>query len=244
MPVRGRYTTILVDAFDLSGQSNNLAIQAATNQLEVTPFQSAAKQFITEPVEGSMTHGGYFNGGLAGEIEKVLYDRLGTGSAYVTALLNTAVTACPAYVCPATQGSQFQIQSTPVGIITLNAQWMAGSGMLRGIRVHGSQVLATGPQPYIDLGAIGTNGYAILHATSSGGTATNAQVAVKSDDNTGFATPTTHGTFTYSGEGAALMTITGTIDRYVLVDVTSMGGATSLTFTVVIVSFGVTMRVS
>ena len=242
MPVRGIYTQILVDGYDLSGQSNGLEINAQSGQIEVTPFQATAKQFIQEPVESFMTQRGYYSGGSAGDFEKTVYDRLATGSAYITALLNTQVVACSAYVLPATQASELQIQSPATNVITINARWMAGAGMKRGLRLFGGAITGIGSLAYIDLGAAGIlGGFAYLHVTAITGTATNASIAVYSDDNTGFATPTAHGTFTFSATGAAQMVIAGTIDRYARLNVESLGGSGGFTIQGVIAVTGVTM---
>lgn len=245
MAVLGRYTTILVDGYNLDGASNSLQIQVNNGGIDVTPFQSTGKQSLAEPPEATVQHGGYFNGSAAGTMEKTLYDRLDSQSAYVTTLWDTRTTDCIAYICPATGTSNLQINSPVSGVMTVQATWLAGLGLKRGKRFFGGLIGATGAQAYIDLGAVGTNGFAYLHTTNYTGTVpTNATATVQSANNTGFTGATTHGTFTIANIGALAMTITGTINRYVRLNMTSMGSSDNIVLTALIVSNGVTMLAS
>jgi hypothetical protein len=240
-PIRGIYTSIIVDNVNLDGQSNNLQVSVQNGVIEVTPFQSTAKQFLSEPPQGNIVHGGYFYGDTAGSIERETFVRLGEGTNYVSALFGTDTAACVAYVAPGNDATGLQIQAQPSGVITVQGDWNAGSGLQRGIRMFDGTISGTGAQAHVDLAAAGTNGFAYLHVRTITGSATNATITVQSDDNTGFTSAATHGTFTFSGTNGFAMVITGTIDRYVRINATSMGGATSFVVTAIIVSTGVTM---
>jgi hypothetical protein len=72
------------------------------------------------------------------------------------------------------------------------------------------------------------------------GTATNASIVLQSDDNTGFSTPGTECTFTFSAVGGYEQAISGTVDRYVRLNCSSMGGATSFVVVCVAAVSGVT----
>ena len=242
-PIRGIYTSIIVDNVNLDGQSNNLQVSVQNGQIEVTPFQSVAKQFLGEPPQGNIVHGGYFYGNNNDTIERETFFRLGAGTNYVSALFGTDTAACVTYVAPLNDATGLQVQSQPSGVITVQGDWNAGTGLQRGIRMFSGTISATGAQTHVDLGAPGTNGFAYLHVTGITGTASNATITVQSDDNTGFSSATTHGTFTFSGTtgNGFAMTITGTIDRYVRINCTSLGSATNFTVTAIIVSTGVTM---
>ena len=241
---RGRYTTILIDGINLDGQSNNVVVGVQNGQIDVTPFQTDGRVFLVEPPQGTIQHQGYLSDLGPGSFEQETFNRLGQNVNYVSVFLNTALAACPTYVIPDTVADSLQIAAPANGVITIQGNWIAGSGsagMQRGLRLFDGTVSGTGVQTHIDLVTPGTNGFAYLFFRQSGGAATNATVTVQSDDNTGFTSATTHGTFTISALDGYAMTITGTIDRYARVNVTSLGGASSLTFAAIIVSGGVTM---
>ena len=245
-PTRGRYTSIIVDHAVLDGQSNNVEIQIQNGVIDVTPFQVDGRTFLAEPPQGSIRHNGYLSViGGSQPFEGELQARLGLSTSYVTVLLDTTVVACPAYVIHGSQADSMQISAPATNVVTIQGNWIAAAssaaGIKRGVRMFSGALTSTGAQTHIDLGGPGLDGYAYLHVNGIGGTATNATVTVQSDDNTGFSSATTHGTFTFSSRDGYAMTITGVIDRYARVNLTSLGGATSLTLYAVIVSGGVTM---
>lgn len=241
--VKGQYTTILVDGYDLSGYSNNLTIQAQNGQIDVTPFQSAAMVYLAEPVQGTIDHAGYFTGSTAAEMEKALYDRLASQSAYITGLLDTSTAACVGYIVPAGGNSDFQIQAPVANVITVQGKW-AGTGIKRGIRVFSGTISATGAQTGVDFltaSAASAGGFAVLHVTAITGTATDATITWQTAAASNFTGAVTQGTFTFSAIGAQTITSTATIGRWSRINCTDMGGATDFTVQAIVVSNGVTM---
>ncbi|WP_230685363.1 hypothetical protein, partial [Streptococcus pneumoniae] len=88
-------------------------------------------------------------------------------------------------------------------LITANGSWFDGTGIKRGLQVYRGTISATGTTTYIDTGAVGSaGGYAWIWITAVTGTATNATILIQSDDNTGFSSPATEATFTFSGKKA------------------------------------------
>ena len=69
-----------------------------------------------------------------------------------------------------------------------------------------------------------------MHVSAIGGTATSATIDVESSiDNLSFAS---EGTFTFSAVGGFTLALSGTVNRYLRINLTSMGGATSITLQV------------
>ncbi len=242
MATKSTYTRVLVNQWDFSGVSNSLETAINVVREDVTTFQSTAKQFVAIGPEGGITQAGYVTTADADSFELELTDAINdTDSLYVAALYGTDVAKCPAYVARATNADGMTIKAASDKVLTLSGSWGEGVGIVRGYRMASATISGTGAQTYIDMGAVGSaGGLAWLFVQAITGTATNATITVQSDDNTGFATPATEGTFTFSAEGAYEVALSGTIDRYVRINCTSLGGATDFTVVAVIAVSGIT----
>jgi len=135
MAKHARYTRVLVDEYDFSGDSNSLSVSIAAAPLETTGFQEAAKSYVMDIGDASISHNGYLvvSDG-EGELEKEMYDRLGT-TATVAALFGTDDDDCPAYVLTDTSADQFKMDAQLGGVLTVSGNWNGGSGIKRGLRV-------------------------------------------------------------------------------------------------------------
>jgi hypothetical protein len=242
MPVRATYTRLLVDEFDFSGESNALDLSISANMEDCTVFQETAQVYTTTSIDTSLSQKGYFLNSAAGTFEEEIAEGILAGDLHtVAALFGTDTSACAAYVLRSAATNEFTMESKTDAMLTLSGGWSPGEGVFRGLRMFTGSISATGTQTYIDLGAAGSaGGYAWLFVQSITGTATSATITVQSDDNTGFATPATEGTFTFSAVGAQEMALSGAVDRYVQLNCTSKGGATSFVVVAVIAVYGVT----
>ena len=245
---KSRYTRLLVGtdgagaAWDFSSESNKLGVKLSGEKLDDTTFQSSGKTAVAGDPEGSITQSGYWTSPAAGTFDGEMVDAIKNAeSLYVAALFGDNVAACPAYVAEKTTAENVAIEGAIGGLITVNGDWGAGTGIVRALRLASGNVAATGALTYIDLGAAGlSTGRAWLFVTNITGTATNATFTVQCDDNTGFSSPTTKGTFTLSAGGVYVLSITGGVDRYVRLNCTSKGGATSFDLTALIAVTGIT----
>lgn len=249
MAVKGYQTRILVDGYDFSGVSNVAQMACAVGALEYSVFQTAGVLRLPGAAAATLEHRGYYNGKVDGTLEKELYDRLGTTDAvYTTLVLDTAGAIPVAYTLANTWNGQLTLAAPVKELLTVAGQWQgADRRMYRGYQLYRGTISATGAQDYIDFGAAGAvGGVAHLHVTAVVGTATNATITVQCDDNTGFTSPTTLGTFTFSGNATTglqalqLSLGAGVVDRYVRINCTSLGGATSFTVAAVAGVSGVT----
>ncbi len=247
MPIKSRYTRILVgtngngNAWDFSGVSNSLDVEVSSEKLEDTTFQSA-RTFLAGSSAGNIAQAGYYDNSGANTFEQeiaesVINDEL----LYVAALFGTETAACAAYVAPQTSTENMAIGTPVAELITLSGGWGAGTGLKRGVRLFSGTISATGAQTGVDLGVAGTTGgQAWLFVTAVTGTATNATFTVQSATTVGFGSPATEGTFTFTGRGAFAIALSGTVDRYVRLNATGLGGATNITATAIIAVNGVT----
>lgn len=250
MAHRGRYTRVLVGsstwAYDFSGVSNSLEMQLSAERLDDSVFQSAAST-VAGDTTGTITQAGYavLSANEALNFEKRMSEALANDTPLtVAALYMTDLDACPAYVARSTNPTNLETGGQMSGLITIAAEWSQGAGIVRAKRVWAGTIAATGAQSgpaYIDLGAAGADGgYAWLFVQSITGAAVGADVLLQSDDNTGFSSPTTKGLFSFSGAGVVEVALTGTVDRYVRLSTTDMGGATNFMVTALAAVKGVT----
>lgn len=232
MATKATYTRLLINQWDFSSISHSLETAFTAEKQDVTTFQASGKEFLVLGAEGGITHKGYLTGSGANTFEQEIYESIANSeSITVAALYGTNTAACPAYVAPNCNTDGLTLEAPVAGVIAVNGNWGAGDGIKRGLRVWSGTFSATGAQTspgYIDLGAIGSaGGKAWLFVQTITGTATNATITLESDDNTGFTSAATEGTFTFSAVGVQAMTLSGTVDRYVRLNCTSKGGATS-----------------
>lgn len=251
MAIKGRYTRLFVgsstEAWEFTGVSNSLEVSLTTDRLETTAFQDTGAVTIAGDTSGTITQKGYFHDVIAGEFEKEIYESIANNETlYVGALFGTETDACPSYVARATNTGGMTIAGDVGGLITVQGEWFQGTGIKRGVRVWRGTFSATGAQTspaYIDLGSAGAaGGTAWLWVTAVTGTATNAAVQLQSANATNFATPATEATFTFSSASgrAQEQALSGAIDRYLRLNVTSMGGATNFTVCVAAAVSGIT----
>jgi len=247
-PTKSRYTRILVGAngaggaWDFSGVSNSLDVDLAGERLDTTAFQDMAATSIAGDTKGSIKQSGYFDDVAAGYMEQEISESIANAELlYVAALFGTDVAACPAYVAPQTNTENMAISTPVANLITLKGSWGSGTGLKRGLRLYTGTISATGAQTYIDIATPGAaGGQAWLFVTTITGTATNASFTVQSDDNVGFASPTTLGTFTVSATGCYAVALGTTVDRYIRLNCVGKGGASSFVVTAIVAVNGVT----
>ena len=250
MAIKATQTRLVVgsstEAWDFSGVSNSLDVSLSGEKIENTRFQDTAKTYTTGDASGTIAQNGYFDDTSTGSFEQEIAESIVNGETlYVGAIFGTNQAVPVAYIAPATNTESMAINSPVSGLITANGSWFDGTGVKRGLQVYRGTISATGTTSYIDTGAVGSaGGVAWIWVTAVTGTATNATILIQSDDNTGFSTPATEATFTFSGKKANEQTLSGTIDRYLRLSTTSMGGATNFTVCVVAAVSGVTYAVA
>jgi len=227
MAVHGRYTRIFVNQFDFSGDNNGLTFAVNSTAEDVTRFQATARQFMALEPGFSLEQAGYWTGPAAGTQERELYTLLGADTAEVAALFGTDTAACPAYVFPDTGTAGITINSPATSVITFNGTWMGNKGCYRCLRIFSGTIAATGEQTSVDFGAAGTvGGVAYLFIQVITGTATNATVDIESSATVDGAYAS-EGTFTFSAVGCQSVVMAATVNRWLRLNCTDLGGATS-----------------
>jgi hypothetical protein len=158
----------------------------------------------------------------------------------VAGIFGTNNTAPPAYVLDATWGQNLTINSPVAELITVTGEWPANDGMRRGRAVYDGDLDATGTTTPRDFGAAGSaGGVALLFVQDIAGTATDADIDIESSA-TVDGTYASEGTATFSAEGVVAVAMTGTVNRWIRLNVTDLGGADGFTVVAIVCINGVT----
>lgn len=247
MPIKACYTRIIVGGVDLSGETNTVGVNVQGRNLEYGVLQDCDARKIQLSPQGVIEHNGYYTGPAAGTIEQTMYSYLAsTSGVHVGVIFDTNATTPFGYVQDVAYNSRLNINAQTGQLITVAGNWptLTGSGnqLIRGYQAFGGAVTATGAASAgIDFGAAGSaGGRAYVFVTSITGTATSATIDVESDTDSGFGTAASEGTATFSAVGCQEVALSGTVNRYVRMNVTSLGGATGFTFYALICLSGVT----
>ena len=240
---RAIYTRIVVDGHKISSETNKAVIKIESDTTEITTFESTAKAYIVNAPKLGIDLGGY----LTASTDADTFDAISHGALSVPVTVTVVKSAVAAmlgglsYTIPNANAITLSHDVQVAGVMQLQASWGGADAMVRGRCVYGGAALAaTGATTATDTGAQGTNGgIAYVHVTGITGTATNAEIDIESASTQG-GSYSSEGTATFSDIGVYPITLTGTIDRWLRINVTDLGGADDVTVTAVVVVWGVT----
>ena len=240
--IKGTNTRILMGGYLLSSQTNSSEIAATLERIETTPFEATGKEYVTLPPSAQVNLGGYmtFDTANGSTFENRLRLAIDTTDTVGVIYYNTAPAGSPGYVLPGASTSNMQIQSPVAGVMTLSGGFVSDTGLRRGTCVYSGTISATGTTTPVDIGAAGSaGGYAYLFVTTETGTGTGADINIESATASG-GTYSSEGTFTFNGVGVVAVTLSGTINRYLRLNCTDLGSATSWFVTCIACVSGVT----
>lgn len=230
---------ILMDGYDLTGHMNSVAIEYGSEMKEATVFRQSTRSQIGGLFTTQLQAGGFYD---AVPQDAPVFSAIGTE---VPITVGAGLTPGDvAYFFSASAGEYQQGES--VGEIN---KWTLGAGagdnttLVRGVVEHNaldtaatSALIASLGQ---QLGAVGgaEKLYVCLHVTESNGSGDQTfDIDVESDDNSGFTTPLTQGSFNQftTSVGSQILEIAGPIlDDYFRLSFTIAGsGSPSFKFNV------------
>lgn len=237
-----RFTRLLIDQFDFSGDTSGVTATLAGNAIDAPALQQSGLQRIAGESGLKVEHKGYYTGPDAGDLEAELDERLGTETpVWVGVLFDTRAVGNPAYVARQTWGEQLTIETPIDGLLTMAGSWGEMPGY-RGKTLLDGEVTATGAGTVVDLGSTaGTGGRVFVFVRDIDGTAVDATVSVECDTAVGMSSPTVLAASSFSAVGVVEGLIEDPVERYVRITVDDLGGADGLTLAVVLCVDGVTM---
>lgn len=240
MAVKGQYTRFLLNEFDFSGSTNQVDLAIAIDKLEATPFQSDGKVYVASTPDTSLTVNGYFVTDT-GEIEDEIKAAFDAGTCDAGVIFGTATTKAQSYVMPGAKIVSYNINAATGNVITISCELASGEGVKHGWRIFSGTISSTGAQTAIDFGSAGSaGGYAYLFVQAITGSASSATIDIESSDAQG-GTYASEGTFTFSDVGVQTVAMSGTVNRWLRLNATDLGGATNFTVVGIAALSGVTM---
>ena len=243
---RAIHTRILFDGYRISGETNKASIKMDSDKVDVTCFEDTAKSFVVNDPKTGIEIGGYIVHSLDPDtFEAIAHNALETqGTITVIRSESATMTGGVSYTIPNTNAITTSHDLQVGGVMTMNATFGGATALKRGRAIYaGAAISATGAKPAIDLGAAGTvGGFAYLHVHGITGTASSAAIDIESSATEG-GTYASEGTFTFSAIGCYAVALTGTVNRWVRINTTSLGGATNFTVSAVACVLGVTQTV-
>lgn len=237
------HTRILIDGYRISSETNKATVKLESDKTDVTCFEDTAQSFIVNDPKPGIDLGGYITHSTDPDtFDAIAHNALATQVVVSVVKSSTAtITGGVAYTIPNANSISLSHDLQVAGVMTMQASWGGVSAMTRGIAVYAGAALdATGATDAIDLGAQGTTGgVAYIHITGITGTAVDATIDVESSATEG-GTYASEGTATFSDVGCQTVALTGTVNRWVRINVTDLGGADDVTVTAIVCVYGVT----
>lgn len=240
----GDHVKVLVDGYQLTGDSNRVTVDDKRQMHDVTVFEDVVHKFISGRLQSNLEHAGYFNPSAAAS-HPVLKDGVVNGVVSVFLGLNRMpIEGDPAYSLAVLQGHYKTMPEINKGISFAakfaNRGQQGGWGTILGAPQNAS-FTNTAIGVIVDSGAQSLNGgSAYLHVLENGGD--TYTFIVEGSTTSEFAAPTTLATFTLDGAqlGSERVAITGTIPQYTRWKATrtdTPGGVNTMNIAVSLVRF-------
>lgn len=238
----GNMTGILIDEFDFTGSYMGADIEITVGEIDTTPFGVTGT--VTDPgtPSGKISLRGYYSGGDAGDVYKEMTDRLGTAgvNTCMAVLIDTTDADCAAYASSNAWGQTLKLNMPTTETLTFEAATAGTESIKSGLRILNATVTTTGNQAAVDFGAAGSAGGAVfIFVQTAAGGVTNGSIKVQSSATEG-GTYADEATVDVDAIGGYYAAMSGTVNRWLRVNIASMGGATSLKLVVIACVKGVT----
>jgi len=223
--IHGKSASVLFQATDLSAFLNSWDTTLTADTAEVTTFGNGSKAYIAGGKDATVSLSGFFDGATSA-VDEVLAAAIGGTKVLTLAEAGVATIGNRALVGQAINTS-YQV-STPVGdAVTISAEAQVTGGMSSGVVLADlSARTATGNTTSVDNAASSTNGLmANVHLTAFTGTNVTVKVQHSADNSTWVDLIT----FTQlTAAGAENKTVTGTVNRYLRVNLSGTFTSTTL----------------
>jgi hypothetical protein len=243
MTLAGNNARIFLDGVDLSAVTSTLNVETTVGEYDATTLVSTVTESRPGLNQGTITIDGFFDGVLPGQQEAALYDALGASNKIVAALFDYKVLPAPAYVIDNASNMGLTWSSPSDGLITINGSFKGKLGVKRGKITHyrttrNAVGLTTGVQ--IPGVLTSSQGKAFLFFHSYTGSLTGSLTANLQTSATGAGGWGTEANFSLSALGAQSRSFTTPLGPYFALDITSLGGATSVVISLILVVDNVT----
>ncbi len=235
--IAGNRARILCGGVNLSCVTSTLNIEQTTGEYDATTLCSEVVEYRPGMSQGGISIDGYFHGVEAAE-EKELFLALGAPTKIVAGILNYTALPCSAYVIENASNLGMTWNAPTDGLITMNGSFKGREGMKRGRALfYNVTRSATGQLTAVQNTGVTTLSTGRIFAFLTGWTgARTSAIAfdVQSSAN-GTSGWTNEASFSFTALGASAAALTTPAGAYFNVNVGSLGGATSITLTIIVV---------
>ena len=233
----GNKARILLSGVDLSCVTSTLNIEQTTGEYDASTLCSETMEYRPGMSQGGISIDGYFDGVEDAE-EKALYDALSSNTKIVGAILDYTALPSTAYVIENASNLGLTHTSPTDGLITMNGSFKGREGMRRGkVLYYKLNRTATGQATAVQNVGVTTadTGRIFVFLTDWTGTRSgNITMDVQTSAN-GTSGWSTEASFSFNAKDAKSAALSSPAGAYFNVNVTSLGGTTGVTFTVIVV---------
>lgn len=233
----GNKARILLSGVDLSCVTSTLKVDQTVGEYDSTTLCSDVMEYRPGMSQGGISIDGYFHGVIAGE-EEALYSALNSTNKIVGAIFDYTALPCPAYVIENAGNFGLTHSSPTDGLITINGTFKGKEGVRRGkVLFYKTVRSATGLATAVQNVGVTTASTGKIFAFLTGWTGTRSSnitfdVKTSANGTTGWST---EASFVFNSKDAKSAVLTTPAGPYFNIDVTSLGGTTSITLTIVVV---------
>lgn len=238
----GNMTGILIDEFDFTGSYMHAEIDQTVTEIDVTPFGVTGSVTEAGPPSGKVMLRGYYNGSAAGNVYKEMTARLGTAGpgTCMAVLINTTDANCVAVCSSNAWGQSLKLSMPAKETVTFETSTSGVENVKDGKRILNATLTTTGAQTAVDFGAAGVDGGAVfIFVQTAVGGVTNGSIKVQSSATEG-GTYADEAVIDVDAIGGYSGVMVGAVDRWLRVNVASMGGSSSMKIVAVACVKGVT----
>lgn len=234
----GNKARILLSGVDLSCATSTLKVDQTVGEYDSTTLCSDVMEYRPGMSQGGISIDGYFHGVIAGE-EEALYNALNSTTKIVGAIFDYTTLPCPAYVIENASNLGLTHSSPTDGLITMNGTFKGKEGVRRGkVMFYKTTRTNTGltinSAQNTDITTLST-GKIFCFLTGFTGTQTsNITLAVQTSAD-GVTEWSTEANFSFDAKDGKSAILTTPAGPYFGVNVTSLGGTTGITFTIIVV---------
>lgn len=233
--MRGTQARIFYSYFNLSASTSEVELNMTANELEKDVLTSTVREYAPGTTEIDMSINGYLEG-IDGGSEEVLNTALDSGDQHVALILDYSTIPAATYVIENAFNNGITWTAPFDGLMTANGSVRGSAGGIRGYTtIYNASASATGATTGVQVSTIANadtgKGFLFLHS-ATGTISTNVVIDLESSaDNS---TWDSIGTFTMDAVTSVSDTVTYT-GPYIRANVTSLGGATAITYSMVVV---------
>jgi hypothetical protein len=219
-PQHGKATTVLVDQYPLTSYFKSGSVKRTKKADESTVFGLDDRTYAPGLQDGSMSFGGLYSAGVAGDVDAVLRAALGdsTNGQIVTVGFGGMTIGNRVAMCLARQTS-YSVDMSNDALIPVSAEVMPNGGVDQGVSLHShaaSEAASTNSSSVNHGGSTTKGAVAHLHVTALSGTDTPTLTAKvqHSTDNSSWADLITFTNATAVGSQRSVVATATTINQY------------------------------